>query len=172
MSNPSVELFNNLGVSRILNNKPLPIIIADKLRTPENMGSVLRLSGNIGAMVTLFISDEAHNFKKHKINKTASGAASKVNWKIIKPNELFDYLPDDYQIVAIETSKGASNIFSFRFPEKTAFMVGNEVLGISEEVLIHAQNKVYIPVPGPISSLNVAHALSIALFEWLKQVAG
>lgn len=147
-----------------------PIIIADRLRTPENIGLILRLAGNIGAVNTLFISDEAHKFKKYKINKTASGAVTKVNWKIIKPDELRGFLPADYEIIALETCEDASNIFSFKFPKKTAFLVGNEVKGVSEEMLSIAKNKVYIPVPGPVSSLNVSHALSVALFEWLKQV--
>jgi len=170
MANSSVELFRNLGTSGILDNKYLPIVIADNLRTPENMGLVLRLAGNIGAATTLFVSNEASNFKRHKINRTSSGAANKVNWKIIKPNELTKFIPDDYKIIALETSNDSNNIFSFRFPDKTAFLVGNEVTGISEDLLSYAHHKVYIPVPGSISSLNVTHALSIGLFEWLRQV--
>ncbi|HJN07003.1 MAG TPA: TrmH family RNA methyltransferase [Bacteroidales bacterium] len=170
MKNSSVDLFNKLGTSEILKGVSQPIIIADRLRTPENIGLILRLAGNINALNTLFISDEGHKFKKYKIIKTASGAVTKVDWKIIKPAELEDFLPNDYKIVALETCKDASSIFSFKFPKKVAFMVGNEVHGISEEMLSIAHQKVYIPVPGPISSLNVTHALSIALFEWLKQI--
>jgi 23S rRNA (guanosine2251-2'-O)-methyltransferase len=131
----------------------------------------LKIAGNINALNTLFISEEGHKFKKHKIIKTSSGAVTKVNWKIIKPNELIDLIPDDYEIVAIETSQDANNIFSVKFPKKIAFIIGNEVHGISQEVLSLAKKKVYIPIPGPVSSLNVSHALSIALFEWLNQIA-
>lgn len=169
MKNSSIDLFNKLDTTKILNSVSRPIIIADRLRTPENMGLVLRLAGNVNALNTLFISDDGHKFKKYKIIKTASGAVAKVDWKIIKPNELLDFIPSDYKIIAMETCRDASNIFSFKFPKKIAFMVGNEVNGISEEMLSLAHRKVYIPVPGPISSLNVSHALSIAIFEWLKQ---
>ncbi len=172
MKNSSVDLFNKLATSEILKGVSPPIIIADQLRTPENMGLILRLAGNIGALVTLFISDEGHKFKKYKIVKTASGAVTKVNWKIIQLKELSSLLPSDYKIIALETSQDAINIFSVRLPEKIAFVVGNEVNGISSEVLEYAHQKVYIPVPGPISSLNVTHALSVALFEWLKQIQG
>ncbi len=170
MLNSSVELFNRMNTSGILKNKYLPIIIADNIRTPENMGLILRLAGNIGASNTLFISDEVPTFKKYKIKRTSSGASDKVNWRIIKLNELINYLPDDYKIIALETNEDASCIFSFKFPEKTAFLVGNEVLGISEEVLSMAYQKIYIPIPGSVSSLNVTHALSIGIFEWLRQV--
>ena len=171
MKNSSVNLFDSLATSEILKGVYPPIIIADRLRTPENMGLILRLAGNVNALSTLFISEEGHKFKKYKILKTSSGAVTKVNWKIIKPNELIDIIPDDYEIVALETSEDANNIFSVTLPNKIAFIIGNEVSGISEEVLSLAKQKVYIPIPGPISSLNVSHALSVALFEWLKQIA-
>ena len=170
MANSSVELFNKLGTSGILQNKHLPIIIADNIRTPENMGLILRLAGNISASKTLFLRDETSNFKNYKIKRTSSGAADKVNWEIIKPTELTNHLPNGYKIVGLETSRNSSNIYSFKFPEKTAFLVGNEVTGISEEILSIAHYKVHIPVPGSIASLNVTHALSIGLFEWLRQV--
>ena len=171
MTNSSVELFSRLDTSRIINNKNRPIIIADKLRTPENMGLILRLAANIGAINTYFIIDDNQTFKNSKIIRTASGAASKINWKIINSKEILSFIPDDYKIVALETSEDSVNIFSFNFPEKTVFLVGNEVMGISDETLSQAHHKVYIPVPGPISSLNVTHALSIGLFEWLRQTS-
>jgi len=169
MTNSSVELFTQLGTSGVLQNKHLPIIIADNIRTPENMGLILRLAGNISASKTLFLNDITPNFKEYKIKRTSSGSADKVNWDIIKPAALTNHLPDDYKIVAFETSKDSSNIFSFKFPEKTAFLVGNEVTGISEKILSMAHHEVYIPIPGLISSLNVTHALSVGLFEWLRQ---
>ena len=169
MANSSVKLFAQLDTAKIIEDEYRPIIIADKLRTPENMGLILRLAANIGAINTLFIIDENQEFKNSKIVRTASGAASKINWKLINYKELSSYIPSDYKIVALETSYNSVNIFSFNFPEKTAFLVGNEVMGISDEVISQAHHQVYIPVPGPISSLNVTHALSIGLFEWLRQ---
>ncbi len=172
MGNSSVELFSKINVSKSINIKYPPIIIADQLRTPENMGLILRLAANIGAINTYFIINETQNFKKHKINRTSSGAALKINWEIIKQQDLVNLIPKDYLIVAIETSDDSKSLYSFNFPEKTAFLVGNEVLGICEETLKLANHKVYIPIPGVISSLNVSHALSVALFEWLRQQIG
>ncbi len=167
----SVKLFSKLHTAGILKDKSRPIIIADNIRTPENMGLILRLSANIGAINTYFVNDEDKKFKNYKIDRTSSGASTKVNWKIVKVQELFALIPDDYTIVAIETCNNSQNIFSFNFPKKIAFIVGNEVYGISNEVLSKANHKVYIPIPGAISSLNVTHALTVAIFEWLRQIA-
>lgn len=166
----SFELFQELKTNEFYHTVSRPVIIADNLRTPENMGSVLRLAGNIGAQKTLFISDIAHQFKNYKINKTASGAADKTNWKIIAMDQLEREIPADYEIILVETTGQSSNIFEFSFPEKTALVIGNEVSGISHDLIELANHQLYIPVPGPISSLNATHALSVALFEWYRQM--
>jgi len=166
----SYQLFHDqLKLHSIYEKLSRPVIIPDNIRSPENMGAILRLAGNIGALQTLFICDKETTFKRYKVNRTASGASEKTDWKIIKTNQLMASIPADYTLVALETTTDAQNIYQFHFPEKTAFLTGNEVSGIRDEVIQHAVHKVYIPVPGPISSLNVTHALSIALFEWLRQ---
>lgn len=169
----SYQLFHDqLKLHSIYEKLSRPVIVSDNIRSPENMGAILRLAGNIGALQTLFISDKASTFKRHKINKTASGGSEKTDWKIIKPNDIMTSIPANYTIVALETTTDAQNIYQFRFPEKTAFITGNEVAGIRDEVIQFAAHKVYIPIPGPVSSLNVTHALAIALFEWLRQHIG
>lgn len=169
MEKGSYELFRSYREDPVYQNIDKPIIIGDGLRTPENMGSVLRLSGNFNVLKTIFISEEAKRFRTFKIRKTASGG-EKTDWKIIeKIADLKAELPVGYKLVALETTKDAQNIFNFTFPKKTALIVGNEVFGISDELLNMADYKVSIPLPGPVSSLNVTHALSIALFTCLEQ---
>lgn len=167
--NSSYHLFDTLELSKIYDKLVRPIIIAENLRTPENMGATLRIAANIGAEKVIFISDFAQNFKENKIFRTASDAAEKMNWEItsqktIPPNLL------DYNIIAIETSPDAANIFEFQFPEKVVFMIGNEINGTSDLLLSQAHHKIFIPIPGTISSINVSHALAVAAFEWFRQM--
>ncbi len=169
--NNSYDLFQRLKPEIFYKSNSRPVIIADNLRTPENMGSVLRLAANIGALKTLFISDLAHEFKSYKIKKTASGAFDKTNWNIIPLDDLDKELPADYRLIAIETSPTAQNLYSFTFPAKVALCIGNEKNGIRQELLERTQHQLYIPLPGPVTSLNTTHALSVALFEWYRQMS-
>jgi len=166
----SYNFFNTLEYSKIYKKISRPIIIADNLRTPENIGATLRLAANIGAEKVMFVNDDGKQFKNSRIFKTASGAMDKLTWNIILPEEMHEQIPDDYQIIALETVPEASNIFEFFFPDKVAFVVGNEVTGISDELLSKCDFTVFIPIPGIISSLNVSHALAVASFEWLRQM--
>lgn len=166
----SYNLFQKLKYSEIYNNISRPIIIADDIRTPENMGSIIRLGANIGALKVIFISNKAGEFKNYKINKTASGAATKTEWLVVENFKLaIKLLPKDYELIAIETSVDSKNIFKTKMPENIAIVIGNEIKGINPNILNQIEKKLHIPIPGTISSLNVTHALSVALFEWFRQ---
>ncbi len=166
----SFDLFQRLKTSEIYNKISRPIIIADDIRTPENMGSIIRLGANIGTLKVIFISNKASEFKNYKINKTASGAALKTEWLIVEDFEsAIKALPKDYELIAIETSNDSKDIFKAKMPENIAFVIGNEIKGIKPNILNQIETKLHIPIPGPISSLNVTHALSVALFEWFRQ---
>ncbi|PLX12307.1 MAG: TrmH family RNA methyltransferase [Marinilabiliales bacterium] len=167
----SYKLFKNLKTSEVYNSLSRPFIIADDIRTPENMGAIIRLAANIGANEVIFISNNTEQFKPFKISKTASGSDKKVKWKTVNDfKTAMLCIPKNYTFVAIETSQKSENIYSVELSEKICFIVGNEVSGIRTEILTHANKVVHIPIPGVISSLNVTHALGIALFEWFRQM--
>jgi tRNA G18 (ribose-2'-O)-methylase SpoU len=165
----SYKLFSKLNLQDIYQNIARPVIIADNFRTPENMGSVLRLAANIGAEKVFFIKHDDEIPRSWKIKKTASGADEKTDWRFVTFDEVKQLIPGDYQYIAIETAESAVDLFKTSLPEKSAFIIGHEVYGIGEELMKIADKTVYIPVPGMISSLNVTHALGVVVFEWLRQ---
>ncbi|MBN2615647.1 MAG: TrmH family RNA methyltransferase [Bacteroidales bacterium] len=146
------------------------IIVADNLSSPMNVGAVLRLAANLNAEKTWFVYEQDPGFRSYKIKSTSSGASEKTDWEYIKPEKLPLNLPNDYEVIAIETTDNAENIYSVQLPEKLVLIVGNERFGISDPVLKLATKHVFIPVPGPIASLNVSHALGVSLYEWYRQM--
>lgn len=165
----AVELFKTLNAKAFYLQHPRPVIIAENMRTPENIGAIMRLAGNIGAEKILFVTESPFDFKTWKIKRTASGAYEKTNWQITDPDTLKLLIPTDYRLIALETTDKAKNIYALDLPAKTAFIVGNEQYGISQQLLNIADEVAYIPLPGEIYSLNVTHALSVGLFEWYRQ---
>ncbi len=167
--NNSYKLFGKKGEH---GDKPpfaQPVIVADRILSPMNVGAILRLAGNIHAAKVWFVYDEDPGFRSYKIKRTSSGASEKVDWELITPERLPKVLPAGYEIIALETTEDAVSLFSEKLPEKVVFMVGNERFGLQDKLIRLCSRKMFIPVPGPISSLNVSHALSIGLFEWLRQ---
>ncbi|MCQ2316575.1 MAG: hypothetical protein MJZ85_07845 [Bacteroidales bacterium] len=163
------DLFKDTKPETIYDSVPRPVVIADSLLTPENMGSMIRLACNIGASDMIFLGVKP----THSISKVHKNAASSKNskiWYFTEETDLRKIVPANKKIVAIETTTDATNIYATKLPEDVAFVVGNEAHGMRREILDQCDMVVYIPVPGENCSLNVSHAASVALFEWLRQV--
>ena len=137
-------------------------MVLDRLRTPENIGNIIRLAANVG--VRRIVSIEEVRLGESRIRKTACMAWDYV--ELVRTDyDAFDrYIPADYQWVALETTPSSQSVFAARLPQRMALVAGSEVL---DRCALH----VHIPMTGPATSMNVSHATSVALFEWVRRYA-
>ena len=147
-----------------------PIIIADQIKTPENIGNIIRLADNIGCMKVIIVSDE-DDIRLSKIRKTAGLSFDSMPWEICRSLEVFNKIPEGYILVSLETTSDSTSIYKTELPLKIAFVVGNEIVGVNSKILDSSDLIVNIPIYGNNSSLNVSHALAVALFEWQRQIS-
>ncbi|MCK5169627.1 MAG: hypothetical protein KAQ75_07090, partial [Bacteroidales bacterium] len=112
----SKELFKN---TKPISDYTLPIIIGYNIKTPENIGNIIRLADNSGCKEVLFVTND-ENTRSSKIKKTASSSFSSVKWSFCKASELKAKIPSDYKWIAIETSSDSKNIYNVKLPNKAA----------------------------------------------------
>ena len=165
----SNDLFGKLNPETLFERVPRPILIADHLLTPDNMGALIRLADNIGAAEVCFLGKEDEH-RLSKVRRAAASSRDNIRWYFRDESDLHNIVPHGKQIVAIETADNATCIYDTQLPEDVAFIVGSESHGLSDELLAQCNQVVYIPVPGPTRSLNVSHAAAVALFEWQRQM--
>ena len=165
----SNDLFAETTPESLYRDHPRPIVIADHLMTPDNIGAMIRLADNIGASEMCFLGNEDEH-RLGKVRRAAASSRDNIRWYFTEESDLHKIVPKGKTIVAIETADNASCIYDTELPENVAFVVGSERFGICEEVLAQCDMVVYIPVPGPTRSLNVSHAAAVALFEWQRQM--
>lgn len=165
----SNDLFKQTTPEEIFNRLPRPMILADHLMTPDNLGAMIRLADNIGASEMCFLDNESHH-DLAKVRRAAASSRDNIRWYFTVETDLRKLVPEGKTIVAIETTDNATCIYDTELPEDVAFIVGSERNGISEDLLQQCDRVVYIPVPGPTRSLNVSHAAAVALFEWQRQM--
>jgi len=144
-----------------------PILVGINIRSPENIGGLIRLAGSIGCKQVIFATDE-ENHKMAKIKKTSTTRFKTVDWRFVGLNDWIDIIPNDYDIIALETTSDANNIFSTTFKSKTTILVGDERYGIDMVNLKLCNKQVFIPMNGPVKSLNVVQAATIGLYEILR----
>ena len=147
-----------------------PIIVADGLRTPENVGALIRLAANVGCKTVCLVG--AGEMKESKIRKTACMAWDYVRLiRVADADALRAVIPADYEMLAVETTPDSRNIYASDVPRRVALVVGSEVHGVSDEVIALCPRRVFIPMTGPDTSMNVSQAAAVALFEWVRRFA-
>ena len=165
----SNDLFERIPTEDLYRSVPRPILIADQLMTPDNLGAMIRLADNIGASEMCFLGEESQHHLS-KVRRAAASSRDNIRWYFTEETDLRKIVPEGKSLVAIETADNATCIYDTQLPKDVAFIVGSERHGIREELLRQCDKIVYIPVPGPTRSLNVSHAAAVALFEWQRQM--
>jgi 23S rRNA (guanosine2251-2'-O)-methyltransferase len=145
-------------------------VLLDDARSMYNVGAFFRAADGVCLEKVCLCGITAHPPKK-AISKTALGAEEVVPWEHCRDAiETAGRLRDrGFLIAAIETSWHAVDLFEWqpRFPVCVAF--GNEVEGLRPELLQMADTHVRIPMLGKKTSLNVATAAGIVLYELLRK---
>lgn len=145
-----------------------PAIVAAGLRVPENLGMALRLADAAGASRVVFVNAE-EPLQAH-IRKTARNADTFVAWEICDAETfLHNHAASLQPLIAIELTTRSTNLFETELPQHCALVVGSERHGIPAEILRVCERAVYIPMYGVNGSMNVTHALAVAVFEWRRQ---
>jgi tRNA G18 (ribose-2'-O)-methylase SpoU len=152
-------------------NINLPIIAVCRLATPENCGNIIRLADTIGCK-QVFFTRWGDQISDQKIRKTAGKSFNRITFQFVEEDELFSFFPGGYEVIGLETASGSVNLFKTTLPQSMVLLAGSEKLGIPEKILSECDKIVHIPLTGECTSLNVSHAVGIALFEWLRQVMG
>lgn len=78
---------------------------------------------------------------------------------------------DGYKVYAVDNSEwmNPTPIQEAIFPEKAAFVYGEEGLGLSEEVVAECDAAIYLVMGGSVRSLNVATCAAMVMFAYAQQ---
>lgn len=148
---------------------PGPVVVALGLTVPENHGMVLRLADAASASRVIFVNEQAPI--RARLRKTARNADNLVPWQVVSIASFMQEIETLAPLIAVELTTQSTNLFTTQLPKTCTLVVGSEQYGIADEVLEKCQSAVHIPLYGVNSSMNVTHALAIALFEWRRKMS-
>lgn len=142
-------------------------LIANDIRSAENIGALLRTCDSLG-VAKLWITGYSPTPAHPKVAKTALGAGASVAWEQATDVTvvLARLTSRGFRIAGLEIADDATLLAEYRAPEKIALLLGNEVTGIPPSLLALCDDIVFIPQKGTKESLNVAVAAGIAAF-WI-----
>jgi len=141
------------------------VVICAPLRSKVNLSRIVRAASCCGVRKVVACGQS-------KIDrKIARDAADQIDVQFRRSLEpiLKQYRSEGFQLVGLEQTSNSSSLFDFQFVRKTALIVGNERLGLSDDALALIDCVVEIPVYGLPHSHNVATASCMALYEFCRQ---
>jgi len=147
------------------------ILILDNIRSRENVGSIFRTADAAGVS-KIYLCGITPIPPHEKISKTALGAETFVSWEYRKQTWRFllelKNQNSKIKIIGLEQTKESVDIFKFKPKFPLVLVVGNEVNGLSPQILKYCDKKISIPMYGKKESLNVAVAAGIALYQIIQ----
>jgi len=154
------------------------IVIAHNIRSTHNVGAIFRTAEGFGISKIILSgytpyprltkdSRLPHIAEKltKQISKTALGAESIVPFEYLEQPPLTELKAAGYRIVALEQAPNSIPMAEYSPSEKTVLLLGEEVEGITAELLAECEDIIEIPMVGKKESFNVSVATGIALYQ-------
>ncbi|MDZ4197650.1 MAG: RNA methyltransferase [Kiritimatiellia bacterium] len=165
------------GLLAVLDRRPLPfppspdfLLIADRIREPGNLGTLLRTAAAAGVQGVLLSPDTTDAFSP-KALRSGMGAQFRLPVQEQSWADIARFCETTALRIFLATMTGTS-CWTEDFRRPLALVIGGEADGASPEAIALARHGVAVPMPGGMESLNAAVAGAILLFEVVRQRAG
>lgn len=149
-------------------DKPL-FAVLENLQDPGNLGTILR-TGEGAGITGVIMSDTTVDIYNPKVIRSTMGSIYRVPF--VYEKDLIAVLERLHQ-TGVKTYaahlKGGDYYDSFSFEGPTAFLIGNEGNGLTEELSRAASSYLKIPMEGKVESLNAGVAAALLMYEAHRQ---
>ncbi|MFH1711636.1 MAG: RNA methyltransferase [Patescibacteria group bacterium] len=136
------------------------IVLLDGVQDPGNVGAILRLCLGLNASLLLIESADVTN---PKVIRSSAGAMFQVPWLQIKRSEAKNLIKDlNREIYRLEKSNNAVKLDQDTIKSPALIIAGSEGQGIKLDV---GGTSIFIEHDDKLESLNVGHAIAIALYS-------
>ena len=145
------------------------VVVLDNIRSAHNVGSAFRTADSF-MVDKIWLCGICAVPPSAEIHKSALGAEDSVEWEHSADTmEAVRRLKEDgYRIVSVEQTVGSVMLDSFapQKGEKYALVFGNEVAGVSQDVVDASDFSLEIPQYGTKHSLNVSVSVGVILWHF------
>jgi TrmH family RNA methyltransferase len=156
------------GLSALkLSNNPL-ILVAEAPEKPGNIGALLRTAdaANLDAVI---IANPVNDLYNPNIIRSSVGGVFTNQIATGTKAEIITFLKEKNISIYCATLQNSTEYHTQDYTKATAFVVGTESTGLTQEWRTAATQNIIIPMQGEIDSMNVSVAASILIFEAKRQ---
>jgi len=168
----SMDELNRLSKEDFEMVEKLPIIVVlDNIRSLSNVGAFFR-TADAFRIGELFLCGITARPPHREIHKTALGADETVKWRYFETTEsaCLQLKAEGYKIFVVEQVEDSVPLQEFEFEPHTAYILGNEVEGVTEEALPYCDAAIELPQEGTKHSINVSVCAGIVMWKLFEQL--
>ncbi|RNL52365.1 RNA methyltransferase [Pedobacter jejuensis] len=174
MKKLTLDDLNRADLAAFKAQEKLPVVaVLDNVRSMHNVGSIFRTADGF-ALEKVILCGITAQPPHREIEKTALGATQSVDWMHYESTlKAIDELrTDGYEIVAIEQAENSTmlNTFTPSATKKYALIFGNEVDGVSDEVMAKIDECIEIPQFGTKHSFNIVISAGIVFWDFFAKL--
>ncbi|WNB17879.1 RNA methyltransferase [Marivirga arenosa] len=163
------EELNRLEVEEFKETPKNPIVLVlDNVRSMNNVGSAFRTSDAF-LIEKIYLCGITAKPPHREINKTALGATDSVEWEHLENtlDAVEKLKKEGYKVMSVEQAEESLSLEEFnpQKDEKYAFVFGNEVFGVEQEVVDKSDHCLEIPQFGTKHSLNISVSIGVVLWH-------
>jgi TrmH family RNA methyltransferase len=162
------------GILAVLPMRELPLppdptllLIADAIRDPGNLGTLLRSAAASGVQAVILAPGTTDPYSP-KVVRSAMGAHFRLPVRSLDWDAIAALCKPRLWVLLAEAAQGTP-AWQLNLRQPLALIVGGEAEGASRTAAQLADTLITIPMPGESESLNAAMAGSILLFEIVRQ---
>ncbi|ASU35072.1 RNA methyltransferase [Mucilaginibacter xinganensis] len=175
MKKLKLDELNRASVAEFKAMDKFPVaVVLDNVRSMHNIGSIFRTSDGFAVEQVCLCGITACP-PHREIEKTALGATQSVSWKYFETtlSAVAQLREEGYIIIAVEQAHNSTmlNEFSPEKDAKYALIFGNEVNGVSEEVMQKIDACLEIPQFGTKHSFNIVVSAGIVLWDFFSKMS-
>ncbi|XP_060720416.1 probable methyltransferase TARBP1 [Tachysurus vachellii] len=168
------HIFVQQRIARLSKLTTSLFVVASLIDKPTNLGGLCRTCEIFGA--SALVLGSLHHVGDKQFQALSVSSELWLPLMEVKPLELADFLQlkqrEGYSIIGVEQTANSQSLQSYRFPEKTLLLLGNEREGIPAELLQLLDVCVEIPQQGVTRSLNVHVSAALLVWEYTRQHLG
>ena len=141
-------------------------VILNNIRSLYNVGSIFRTADGAG-VEKLWLCGITGRPPHPQIAKTALGAEKEVTWEYAEDILLLleSLKKQGYQVILLEQIAESQPYEQFKPQAPVCLVIGNEIEGVSQDILRLCDTAIEIEMAGLKNSLNVAVAFGIVAYH-------
>ena len=173
MKKLNMDELNRMSAEEFRKADKIPVmVVLDNIRSQHNIGSVFRTCDAF-RVSHIFLCGITATPPSREIQKSALGATESVSWTYHESalRQIEELKKENFKIVAVEQATGSISPDQFipDYESKTLLVFGNEVKGVSQEIINISDVCIEIPQFGTKHSFNVSVSAGIVLWEVYKR---